>query len=673
LINFNKIPFVRVLVPFILGILAGIQFQLEGMSFVLLTLLMISTVFLFLRAKENYIQLGLLITLDLVLFFFAASLTQHAQLNNSETYFGNYLRSDSVTWVAQVNDIPVNKPRSVKFNLKVLKIKDDTGYVAGEGNVIAYFQKNEKLRDLKPGDIVLIRSKLNQIGSPQNPHSFDFKTYLANHSVFHTSYVDSNSFMILPSQAPSSIWQTGLAIKYNIIQRLGKVGLNEDARSICAALITGFDDDIDKEVLESFSHSGTLHILSVSGLHVGLIYLVLNYILSFIDRNKRYRLTQFLFISICLWFFALITGFFAPVLRSVIMFNLLGLGNLYFRNKSFNQINILAVSAFIILIYDPLLIRDIGFLLSYSALFGILYFHPKLYALYTAPSKIIDSVWKSLVVSVSATITTLPVTLLVFHQFPLWFAFANLIIVPLSFVLLLLSFAALFKIGFISALINGLTAFMIDFIRLFNTDGWAFIDRIDFGIADAVFLVLILYLITNIFTKRSYYYAFLVMVTLISWQLLTLVDSYQVKTSNELVVFQIDRSSCISVKNKLNTVLSVHDSDHYSMSVKPNLVTYNNTSLHISPFNFVRTGELGLLILNETNKMPEFIARPLTHVLVSNNSVPNVAFLDKAHPKVLIADGSNSYWALRKLERLCEEYHIQFHSTRDKGAFILPL
>src|SRR5688572_26446325 len=198
MINFNRIPFVRILVPFILGILAGIQFQLEGMSFVLLILLMISTVFLFLRAKENYIQLGLLITLDLVLFFFAASLTQHAQLNNSKTYFGNYLKSDSVIWVAQVNDIPVNKPRSVKFNLKVLKVKDDTGYVAGEGNVIAYFQKNKKLNNLKPGDLILIRSKLKQIGPPQNPHSFDFKTYLANRSVFHTSYVDSNSFAILP-------------------------------------------------------------------------------------------------------------------------------------------------------------------------------------------------------------------------------------------------------------------------------------------------------------------------------------------------------------------------------------------------------------------------------------------------------------------------------------------
>ncbi len=673
MINFGKIPFVRALIPFVLGILAALQFHLEGFSFLVLVLLLISSIFLAIRSKERQIQFALMIGLDLLLFFFGTGITQHAQVRNSDFYFGKNIHSDSVTWIAQVNDIPVNKARSVKFNLKVLEVKNDTGYVASEGNVIAYFQKHKELERLIPGSVVLIKSKVSEIGKPQNPNSFDFKTFLENHAVYHTSFVDSNSFALLPTQLSSSLWQTGLSIKYSIIKRLGEIGLSEDARSICAALITGFDDDIDKEVLESFSHSGTLHILSVSGLHVGLIYLILNYILSFIDKNKRYKLAQFVFISFCLWFFALVTGFSAPMLRSVIMFNLLGLGNLYFRNKSFNQVNILAVSAFVLLVYDPLLVRDIGFLLSYSALFGILYFNPKFSALYTPENKILDKVWKSLCVSISATITTLPITLLIFHQFPLWFAFANMIVVPLSFALLLLAFVALFKLGIVSAIINVLTVLMVGFTKIFNADGWAFIDCIDFNFTDSIFLVIILFLATHVFLKRSYYYVFILMISLITWQLLALMDSYASKTTNELVVFQLNKASCVSVKNKLHTVLSDHDSDQYSMSVKPRLITYNNTSIHVSMFNAVKEANFSFLVLDKTKKIPEIASKRLTHLLVRDNSIPQTSFLDKTRPKVLIADGSNSYSAVRKLERLCEEYHIQFHSTRDKGAFILPL
>jgi hypothetical protein len=154
---------------------------------------------------------------------------------------------------------------------------------------------------------------------------------------------------------------------------------------------------------------------------------------------------------------------------------------------------------------------------------------------------------------------------------------------------------------------------------------------------------------------------------------LALVDSYASKTSKELVIFQLNRSSCISVKNKLNTVLSSHDSDQYTMSVKPNLISYNNPKTFVKPFNSVHTNGIRFIALSRAKKIPELMTKPLTHLLVSENSIPARSFLDKARPKVIIADGSNSYAAVRKLERLCEEYHIQFHSTRDKGAFVLPL
>jgi len=674
MLDLSKIPFVRILFPFILGILYSLYLAETNLPLVfLLGVFILSTMLLFIKITGEAVNFSLLFVLDVFLFFFALNLTESSRKIDDPAYFANHTKFDTVFSIGEVDDMPVAKANSIKVNLKLVKIKNDTGYYNCQGNTIAYFQKSSVSNNLKPGNLLLFKSVYKEVNTAQNPHAFDFRNYLAIHSIYHTTYVDSNSMKVIAPEASFSLWQMGLDIKYSIVKRLGEVGLSENARAICSALITGFDDDIDKNVLESFSHSGTLHILSVSGLHVGLIYLVLNYFLGFIDRRNRYRLFQLLFISACLWFFALITGFSAPVLRSVIMFNLLGFGKLYFRNKSANQINILAVSAFVLLLYNPFLIIDIGFLLSYSALFGILYFFPKIHKLYSPKNYILQSVWKSVAVSFSATITTLPITLLVFHQFPIWFAFANLIIVPLSFALLLLSFAALLKLTFISTIINFLTAFMINFISIFNSEGWSFIDRIDFTHVDAIFLVLALLLLTSLFIHRSYKYALYMMLIIICWQLYGLSDSYKSKTKSELVVYHIPHSSVVSIKNKQNTFLSIFDTNSYSMNVKPNVITYNNTKVTTSPFNFCRTLDVRLLVLNQKGKMPGYFNEAVTHVLISNNAIPKQGLLDVLRPKVILADGSNSYWVERKLEKICEERGIHFYSTRGKGAFVLPL
>ncbi len=676
MINFAKIPFVRILLPFLLGIISVLYLQFNGTSlFILFTLLFLSSFLVFKKIQSRSIVFPVLLALDILLFFFGTELTKRSQLNRHSNFFVNKITIDHSKpnlYVVQVNDIPLDKPRSVKVDLKIIGIKCDTGYVNAKGNLIGYFQKSKSAKALKPGTVLLVKSDFKEVGGTQNPHAFDFKSYLADKNVYHTSYIDSNSFSVLPMQTSFSLWQFGLSIKYKMLKRLGEVGLSENARSICSALITGFDDDIDKEVLEAFSHSGTLHVLSVSGLHVGLIYLILNYILSLIDRNKKYKIAQFAFITVCLWFFALITGFSAPVLRSVIMFNLFGLGSLFFRNKPANQVNILMFSAFLLLIYHPLWIRDIGFLLSYSALFGIIFFYPKLSAFYEPQNWLSQKIWKSIVVSFSATITTLPITLFVFHQFPLWFALANLIIVPLSFVLLLLAFAALLKLSFVTWTTNVITALMVKFISLFNSESWSFIDRIDFNMVDSLGLSLVLFFFTALCIKRSYAYAMSLMSVIILWQVFALENSYDSKTKTEVVVYQTHDASSFSLKYGIGTVLNCLDSAHYSMSIKPNIVSYNNTEMHVLPFNYVRSDKVKFLTLNKKFKTPREM-KGVTHILVSNNSIPDEEFFDRIKPKILIADASNSYWVVRKLERMCEEMQIQFHSTRDKGAFILPL
>lgn len=156
------------------------------------------------------------------------------------------------------------------------------------------------------------------------------------------------------------------------------------------------------------------------------------------------------------------------------------------------------------------------------------------------------------------------------------------------------------------------------------------------------------------------------------WQLLALGSSYDSKTKNEVVVYQMSDISTVSLKNANTTVFNCLDTAHYSVSVKPNITSYNYATRHILPFNYLKNGDIDLLIMDRKDSVPQ-VRKSVTHILISNNSVPQRSLFEKIRPRVLIADGSNSYWAVRKLERLCEEFQISFHSTRDKGAFILPL
>ncbi len=672
--NIHKIPFFRLLIPYILGIVSSLSLNLSNLNmFCLISVVIISYGLFYIGFKLVDRKKVVTFLADLLLFCLGFIYTYNSQTKNDTAYFKNYIKSDTIFYLAELTDLPVQKERSVKLNLNVLKVKNDTGYTTVKGAVIAYLQKNNVIKQPRIGQVYLIKSALHEVREPMNPHEFNFKNYLANKNIYHTTFIDSNSFKELYVNNAFSLQRFGLGIKQSIVEQLKESGLDRDAYTICSALITGFDDEIDKKVIEEFSHSGTLHVLSVSGLHVGLIYLVLNFMFLLIDRNKKHPILHFIFITLCLWFFATITGFSAPVLRAVIMFNLLGIGKLFFRNKPDNQLNILFVSAFVLLLVDPLLIRDLGFLLSYSAMFGILYFYPKWVDVIEPKNKIVAYIWQSSVLSFSATLTTLPITLLVFHQFPIWFALANLIIVPLSFILLILSFVSLFKITFISILINKLTAWLLVFIKLFNAEGIAFIDHIDFTKIDALMLTIFICMLSLTLLKRRFVYAQITLAILIFWQLHGLFTSYQTKSKNELVIYHYPKGSTKSLKMGNRAFIDFKDSAKYSMHVKPNITSYNYPFKYFQTFNYTYLQDIQLLALSDKNKVPVNKHLKFTHLLISNNAVPQDQFFGQYRFKLLIADGSNSRYSCRVLKDKCEKHGISFYSTAEQGAFILPL
>ncbi len=674
---FTNIPFFRILIPFVIGILFSLQYYPKQVNILFFVILIAFAVALrFFKNQTTYLKKTFLICLDIFFFLLAINLVHHANVIEQKKYYGNYIQPDSaVNMLVTLNELPVQKEKFIKCRLQVNEVKTKTGYKKANGTIFGYFKRSTSDQKLKAGATFIIKTKLLAVNGPQNPYEFNYQNYLYNKHIYHTAFIDKDAYEVLnvPVQL-NPIWYYGLKIKDHILQQLKNSELSADAYGICAALLTGYDDEIDKQVVESFSHSGTLHVLSVSGLHTGLIYLVLSFLFDLIDKKRRYKILKFSLITFLLWTFALITGFSAPVLRAVIMFNLLGFGKIFFRTDHRNQINILLVSAFILLCYDPFFITDVGFLLSYFAVFGLLYFQPKLEANWQPENYFLKKLWQATTVSFAATIATLPLTLFFFKQFPLWFFICNILVVPASFVILLLAALIVFKMGFVAVLVNYLVKGLIAFITFFNSAEYGFIDSIDFSFYDAIFLSFFIIVVTLSIQNRSYRLSVACLVLLIWWQLSALFLSFNSKTEDLLTIYQISKHQTIVVKNKQQTTVNALDSSNFMFHIKPHVTSFNNTKLNVNEFNYVKKGDKQILILNKPNHWPDISLAKIDLLVLANNYRLRTndieAFTDL---KTIVVDGSNNNFSIKEIEELCRKFDIELIKTKQRGAYILNL
>lgn len=665
------------MIPFVIGILLSITLDLPSINLFFFIGLLAIALSLKLKNKQSvFTKCTFLICIDVFFFLLAINLVYNSTTAHKSNYYAKYLKNNSPNFfIATISDLPIEKEKFIKCRLDINEIKTDSGYKKVKGVLIAYFKKADNNNKLEVGTTVVFKTKLIAVDEPKNPYEFDYKRYLNNKQIYHTAFIDQGAFSVLqlPVQL-NPIWYNGLLIKQYVLQKLKTSKLSANAYGICAALLTGYDDEIDKQVVESFSHSGTLHVLSVSGLHTGLIYLVLSFLFDLVDRKRKYKLLKFLIITILLWCFALITGFSAPVLRAVIMFNLLGFGTIFFRSDSRNQINILLVSAFILLSYDPFFITDVGFLLSYFAVFGLLYFQPKLAAWWQPNNYFLNWLWQGTTVSFAATISTLPLTLFYFKQFPLWFFVCNIIVVPASFIILMLALLIVFKIGFAAIVVNYITNWLIAFITFFNSAKFGFIDSIDFTLNDALFLSVLIILLSIAFQTKSYKQVALSFVILISWQVFAITNSFNSKSENMFVVYQINKKHSVLVKNTTTSVLNELDSSKFLYSVKPHIISFNNTSLAVKDFNYVAKNNKNILILKKANFLPDISFHKIHYLVLANNfRLTKTHMQGFSNLKAIIIDGSNNSVTTKKNEELSRKFGIELIKTKEKGAYILNL
>ncbi len=303
------------------------------------------------------------------------------------------------------------------------------------GKILIY----TKDKTLALGSILNITSPIISFQKNRNPGEFNAQAYWNKKQVFHFVYLKTSDSVIGIKQL-SYLKTNSLFIAYKFDSILKKHLLNEESYKIASALLLGSRTGISEEVIADYSKTGTIHILSVSGLHVSVIFLVLNKILSLFNWGKTQLLKSIILISfVCLY--AYITGLSPSVCRSAVMISFSIIGKQI--NHQSNPFNLIAGSAFFLLIIDPAYLLDIGFQLSYLAVLGIIYFYDAIYRLCYFKNKFADQIWMLIAVSIAAQLSTLAISLYYFHQFPNYFLLANLLAIPLSSIALYLGIALL--------------------------------------------------------------------------------------------------------------------------------------------------------------------------------------------------------------------------------------
>ena len=279
---------------------------------------------------------------------------------------------------------------------------------------------------MKYGDFVLINKSLQQIKNGGNPGSFDYQRYASFQQVYHQVFLKKGECTILKQKDAGLFMQFIFALRSNTVHILQKYfGDDKKILGISEALLIGFKEDLDKDLVQAYSNTGVVHIIAISGLHLGLIYLVLSWLFKRAPFVRRSLPAQAVLILSCLWLFALLTGASASVLRSAVMFTCIVAGKTIQRQSS--VYNALAVSAFILLCYNPYFLWDVGFQLSYLAIIGILWLQQPIYRLIYVKNLLIDKIWQMASVTLAAQLTAFPICIYYFHQFPNLFLIANLV------------------------------------------------------------------------------------------------------------------------------------------------------------------------------------------------------------------------------------------------------
>lgn len=640
--------------------------------------LVISALFLFsyFRARRLLFQdifFGIATSLLLIVL---AMLTVSVQLpENDQDHYTNKLSEGSEAKNILTGEISEKLKPGLFQDKYILLVKSINGKDAG-GKLLLNISANMANEQFSPGDLLLIPAAYSEINKPLNPFQFDYAHYMQNLKVYGQVNI-SRSEVLKIGNSGSGLKKTAGKIREKIIVELRKYDFKAEELAIIQALLLGQRQEISQETYSNYAAAGVIHILAVSGLHVGIILLLLNRLLQPLERIKFGKPLKAVVLILLLWGFALLAGMSPSVVRAVSMFSFIAIGMQLNRRSS--VLNSLFTSLIVLLLINPYFIFQVGFQLSYLAVFSIVLIQPALFNLYIPKFRLVKYFWGILTVTIAAQIGVLPLSLFYFHQFPGLFFISNLVILPFLGILLgtgiLVMLLAALNIlpQFIAEVYGTMISWLNEFVAFVASKEDFIFSEITFSITlliAAYFLVLAFIFLLKEFRFKNIIFLLLATAVLQS----VFIFERTSEGAEEGIIFHKSRNTLIGFSE--NRKLNIHhnlDSTIVSLSLLKDYKTGRNiNTTETSELKNVYTFQQKKILVIDSSgvyNIPDL--NPDIILLINSPKVNLERVLTFYDPQVIVADGSNYRSYIDRWEATGILNKIPFHATGEKGAFIL--
>ncbi len=693
-------PFLRFTPVFAVGVVLGIFTKFAVLSYVFLTVFFVYGCLVLFSPKKYFyllnIPIGIVaITSILISGWFISYQHDERHQANHLTHHKAFTHYEAV-----VTENPQEKDKYYQITVSVVKIlasDSSKRWLKASGKVLLMLNKTGLRQTEAPnyGDKILIKGSPKLIKPPSNPGGFDFQTFMRFQNVYHQQFASSENLLIFDNEPPYKLVAFAIQLKKACLNILAHHIKNKDALGVAQALVLGVKDKLNDEIRETYASTGAMHVLAVSGLHVGIIYLIISFLLLPLKKIPGGRWLHMGLCIIILWAYALITGFSPSVMRAATMFSFFIIAQTSGRQN--NIYNALGASAFFLLCVNPYLIVSVGFQLSYLAVAGIVFLQPRIYRWFASDYWAVDKIWQLTSVSLAAQAATFPLGLFYFNQFPTYFLISNLLVIPSAFVILL---TALFTIisGAVFPPISSFTGIVLEKIIEAVNQGLILFQQLPFSkilfFPISMHQTLLIYGVLLSFTFLFYFRRFHYLIWVFGCVLIFVGIDFSRKSEQsqqqKFTFYNIYQQSIADfVKGKTSLLHgSVNEQSTYTINqahlqkgLLPVQIPIDTANTKIPCYKIqnlsiaVWLGKTIIFIDNPFSDSKGFSQKVYAdYLIISNNAVKDIAILERFFEfSFLIIDSSNHYFTVQKLVTQAKEIGIPTHAVMRQGAFVINI
>ena len=674
-----QFPLIKITLIFMSGILVCTYLKpvpIFAFSVLLLSFLILAIAFL--NSRRLNFQYNFFSYSAFIVAFLIGITTQvcHTNLYQKNHYFNQIGSIETVHLIEiSLKEKLKNSAFNDRFVANVLKFDNKNS----TGKIIVNFRKDSlNNNNLIIGNRLKINASIYRNRAIKNLNQFDYSKYLENQNIYAQIYCNFSDVNISPI-IDKNIWYFTSKFRNQIIHNLQKNGFSKNELAVVVALILGQQQDISPEILQDYQLAGAVHILSVSGLHVGFILLFVGYLLKPFPNTKNWKTYKLLIVILSLWLFGFIAGLAPSVLRSVVMFSFVAVGR--YLGRGVNIYNTLLVSAFIILLFQPSFLFDVGFQLSYISLFFIIWLQPLFASIWHPKSKIILFLWDIITVSFAAQIGAMGLSIYYFHQFPGLFFLTNLVILPamgfiLGYGVIVMLLAYFDVVPIFAGKILEYSIWILNQVIAWIASLEQFILR-DISMNKTI-LIGFYFMIFGVFwyfKKPNFNKLVFALIAVVCFQISILSSKYIYQTQSELVVFNIKKNTIIAERSGQKTIVFANDSFlkivEKNSNIKQYLVgNFSNIQSKKRIQNLMFFGNKKILVMDSVAFLPKNL-NPDVLIITNSPKLNLERFLIFCKPKTIIADASNFKTYINTWKNTCEKRNINFHDTNEKGFFRL--